>query len=133
MTSEDVSRLQESIERAFSVASGMCKVIVGEKEYMYAAARMCLRCAYSFPELEPRLFSFNSPIGACKRCHGLGSFYENYESDDDEGASYKQVVCSSCEGKRLHKAALAVKFGGKSIYDLGEMSVRDLLVFFCKN
>ena len=110
----------------------MCKVIVGEQEYLYAAARMCLRCAYSFPELEPRLFSFNSPIGACKRCHGLGNFYESYEHNDDEGASYKQVVCTSCEGKRLHKAALAVKFGGKSIYDLGEMSVRDLLEFFAK-
>lgn len=131
VTTEDISRLQDSIERAFSLASGMCKVIVGEEEHMYAAARMCLRCAYSFPELEPRLFSFNSPIGACKRCHGLGSFYENYE-EDDEGESYKQVVCTSCEGKRLHKAALAVKVGGRSIYDLGELSIRDLQEFFEK-
>ncbi len=132
VATEDISRLQESIERAFSLAGGMCKVIVGEEEHMYAAARMCLRCAYSFPELEPRLFSFNSPIGACKRCHGLGSFYESYEHEDEEGESYKHVVCSSCEGRRLHKAALAVKVGGKNIYELGELSVRDLLEFFAK-
>ncbi len=132
VATEDISRLQESIERAFSLAGGMCKVIVGEEEHMYAAARMCLRCAYSFPELEPRLFSFNSPIGACKRCHGLGSFYESYEHEDEEGESYKHVVCSSCEGRRLHKAALAVKVGGKNIYELGELSIRDLLEFFAK-
>jgi excinuclease ABC subunit A len=130
VATEDISRLQESIERAFSLSSGMCKVIVGETEHMYAAARMCLRCAYSFPELEPRLFSFNSPIGACKKCHGLGSFYTTNEDDEDESTSYQQVVCTSCEGKRLHKAALAVKVGGKNIYELGELSVRDLLEFF---
>jgi excinuclease ABC subunit A len=131
VTTEDISRLQESIERAFSLASGMCKVLVGEEEHMYSSARMCLRCAYSFPELEPRLFSFNSPIGACKRCHGLGSLYENYE-DDHGDETYKQVSCSSCHGKRLHKAALAVKFGQKSIYELGELAVRDLLEFFAR-
>ena len=132
VATEDISRLQELFERAFSLAGGMCKVIVGEEEHMYAAARMCLRCAYSFPELEPRLFSFNSPIGACKRCHGLGSFYESYEHEDEEGESSKHVVCSSCEGRRLHKAALAVKVGGKNIYELGELSIRDLLEFFAK-
>ncbi len=122
---EEASRVQEAVERAFGIASGMCKVLVGDEEHMYAAARMCLRCAYSFPELEPRLFSFNSPVGACKRCHGLGSHYEAYEDED----AYHQVECGKCHGQRLNKAALAVTIGKKNIYELSELSIRDLLAF----
>jgi len=129
VTQEEAARVQEGVERAFSLASGMCKIIVGEEEYRYAAARMCLRCAYSFPDLEPRLFSFNSPIGACKKCHGLGSHYQSYE-DDDEEQGYQAVTCDKCQGKRLNEAALAVSIGGKSIYDLSELSIRDLRSFF---
>ncbi len=76
VTQEEASRLQDAVERAFKLGQGICKVIVGDKEYLYAAERICLRCTYSFPEVEPRLFSFNSPIGACRRCHGLGAVYE---------------------------------------------------------
>ncbi len=129
VTPEEASRTQDAVERAFSIASGMCKVIVGDEEHMYAASRMCLRCAYSFPELEPRLFSFNSPVGACKRCHGLGMHYETYE-DNDRSDSYRQVVCKACQGKRLNRAALSVYIGGKNIYELCELSIRDLAAFF---
>lgn len=122
---DEAARLQDAVERAFGIASGMCKVLVGDEEHMYAAARMCLRCAYSFPELEPRLFSFNSPVGACKRCHGLGNHYESYEEED----SYRQVECGKCQGRRLNKAALSVSIGSKNIYELCEMSIRDLLAF----
>ena len=70
------TRLQEAIERAFKLTSGMCKVLVGIKEYLYSSQRICLKCTHSFPELEPRFFSFNSPIGACTGCHGLGMIHE---------------------------------------------------------
>ncbi len=134
VTHEEAARLQDAIERSFALAQGVCKVIVGDKEHWYAAARMCLRCAYSFPEVEPRLFSFNSPIGACKRCHGLGMLYENYASRDDKSRRYheafREVTCSSCQGKRLNKAALAVTIGDKNIYDLSELSIRHCARFF---
>ena len=134
VTQSEAARLQDSIERAFALAQGICKVIVGETEYLYAAARMCLKCTYSFPEVEPRLFSFNSPIGACKRCHGIGVMYEGVqahsESDERFFETVREVVCTSCEGRRLNKAALAVTLGGKNIYDLCELSVKALGKFF---
>ncbi|MBA3954312.1 excinuclease ABC subunit UvrA [Candidatus Dependentiae bacterium] len=144
VTETEASRLQDSIERSFSLAQGVCKVIVGDTEHMYAAQRMCLRCNYSFPEVEPRLFSFNSPIGACRQCHGLGMVYAItthdtssrwYRKKDQEDESKyanleSEEVCSSCNGQRLNKAALAVTIEGKNIYDLGQLSVKKLALFF---
>ncbi|MBA3751872.1 excinuclease ABC subunit UvrA [Candidatus Dependentiae bacterium] len=133
VTLEDSARLQEGVERAFALAVGVCKVIVGETEYLYAAARMCVQCTFSFPELEPRSFSFNSPIGACKRCHGLGMLYENYtgiNEDNDRYHTMQEVICTECEGKRLNKAALAVTIKGKNIYELCQLSIKALVIFF---
>ena len=140
VTESEAARLQDAIEKAFCLANGICKVIVGEEEHLYAAARMCLKCTYSFPEIEPRLFSFNSPLGACKKCHGLGFIYEGYdakphhahEEDDRYYDSVREVVCTGCDGRRLNKAALAVTVGGKNIYDLCELSVKGLSEFFKK-
>jgi excinuclease ABC subunit A len=72
VSADDRARLQESIERAFGLANGVCKIKVGDDEHMYSSHSMCIKCAISVPEIEPRLFSFNSPIGACDECHGLG-------------------------------------------------------------
>ncbi len=84
---------------------------------------MCTRCAVSIPELEPRFFSFNSPIGACEKCHGLGIIHEwpwNAGDPDAWKANYpdffgdkyaKEQTCSACYGKRLNKLALAVTIG----------------------
>lgn len=131
VTVDEASRLQNAVERAFSIANGVCKVIAGDSEHLYAAARMCLQCAYSFPEVEPRLFSFNNPLGACKRCHGLGVFYESYQvRPDDTYETVQEIVCTACEGKRLNKAALAVTIGSKTIYDLCQLSINRLLEFF---
>ncbi len=134
---EDASRVQDAVQKAFSLAQGVCKVLVGEEEYWYAAARMCLRCGYSFPEVEPRLFSFNSPIGACKKCHGLGVLYEQYhghaaQEDDRYNDSIQEIACTGCEGRRLNKAALAITVGGKNIYELCQLSVRALSDYFDK-
>ncbi len=67
-------RIAESIENAFKYGEG--RVIVyyldDEKEEIFSESLKCPKCDYSLPELEPRLFSFNSPYGACKECHGLG-------------------------------------------------------------
>ena len=73
---DDKSRLQEAVEAAFKLASGNCKIMVGDKEFLYSSHRMCIACSQSIPELEPRCFSFNSPIGACKACEGLGTINE---------------------------------------------------------
>ncbi len=67
-------RLSESVEAAGGLAAGLIEVeIVGEDDpLLFSEQFACLNCGTSIPELEPRIFSFNSPHGACERCHGLG-------------------------------------------------------------
>jgi excinuclease ABC subunit A len=68
-------RLSESVEAAAGLAAGLVEVeMVGESEeaMLFSEQFACLQCGTSIPELEPRIFSFNSPHGACERCHGLG-------------------------------------------------------------
>src|SRR5262245_9630419 len=67
-------RLAESLETALRHADGRALVVENEKkEHVFSAKFACPRCDYAIPELEPRLFSFNNPMGACPRCDGLGS------------------------------------------------------------
>ncbi len=66
-------RLSESVEAAAGIAAGLVEVeIVDGKTMLFSERFACLNCGTSIPELEPRIFSFNSPHGACDRCHGLG-------------------------------------------------------------
>jgi len=75
---EDVtSRLSESLETALNLSSGLVRVapMGGESnwdELVFSAKFSCVQCGYSLTELEPRLFSFNNPVGACPTCDGLG-------------------------------------------------------------
>jgi len=68
-------RLAESFETALRHADGRAIVVDTDagKETLFSARFACPRCDYALPELEPRLFSFNNPAGACPRCDGLGS------------------------------------------------------------
>lgn len=128
----ELTRLDQSIEKAFALTGGACVVIdVQQQEHNYSMHRMCVHCHESFPELEPRLFSFNSPIGACAHCHGLGliASWETYESLREHGQQVITRPCSVCDGKRLNKYALSVFIDGKSIYDLGLLSIKQLLEF----
>ncbi len=66
-------RLSESVEAAAGLAAGLVEVeIVDGETLIFSEQFACLECGTSIPELEPRIFSFNSPHGACERCHGLG-------------------------------------------------------------
>ena len=68
------TRLFESIELATNKSDGKVIVdVVGEKEVLFSTKYACPECDYSLPELEPRVFSFNSPYGACPECKGLGT------------------------------------------------------------
>jgi excinuclease ABC subunit A len=69
-------RLAESVETALELADGIARIgpLDGEgPEWTFSANFACPHCGYSLPELEPRLFSFNSPHGACRSCDGLGT------------------------------------------------------------
>ncbi len=70
---EDIrSRLTQSIESALKLAKGLVTVVNGETEELFSTEYACPDCQISMPEIEPRLFSFNNPFGACVECKGLG-------------------------------------------------------------
>ena len=67
------SRIFESIESSTKLSNGKVVInIIGDKEIVFSENYACPLCDFSIPELEPRLFSFNSPYGACPECKGLG-------------------------------------------------------------
>lgn len=68
-----VGRLTESIETALKQADNLVLIdIVEEKQVLYSCNYACPDCGFSFPELTPRMFSFNNPYGACPKCSGIG-------------------------------------------------------------
>lgn len=75
ISADNKQRLAESFETALRHADGRAVAVEmdSEREHMFSAKFACPICSYSLPELEPRLFSFNNPMGACPKCDGLGN------------------------------------------------------------
>ena len=70
---EDRSRLVEACENALKKADGLLIAVDSEgKDHLYSSNMACPVCGMAFEELQPRMFSFNSPFGACEACNGLG-------------------------------------------------------------
>ena len=70
---EEKSRIYDSVEIALKLSQGIVKIVVGENnEHIYSENFSCPYCSFSLGELSPRLFSFNSPYGACPKCKGIG-------------------------------------------------------------
>ena len=116
---EDRSRLVEAIENALKRADGLVVVLKADgDEILYSAKMACPVCGMAFEELQPRMFSFNSPFGACEACNGLGIRME-FDPDliipdkdlciaDGAVALYRNAV----DGWRgQHLAAVAKHFG----------------------
>jgi excinuclease ABC subunit A len=94
-------RVSEAIERALHESDGLVKIIKpDDSERMVSSKFMCPHDGFSFPEVEPRLFSFNSPYGACPDCKGLGT--ANF---------FDFEPCTACTGARLRPEALNVFIG----------------------
>ena len=66
------TRLNDSIELALKLADGTCVIKNGDEKELLSSNFACPKCGFTVPKLEPRLFSFNSPLGACDLCKGLG-------------------------------------------------------------
>ncbi len=113
-------RLNEAIEHSLNEADGLVRIGFPDKtEDLISSKFLCAKCGFSFPEIEPRLFSFNSPYGACPDCNGLGTV-DLFVSDK----------CKTCGGDRLRKEALSVFLKKKNIVDLIGMSITDAYEFF---
>lgn len=92
--------------------------------------RACPICAISFPEPDPRLFSYNNKMGWCPQCTGTGRVGINADEDQalaDDNEAVSAAVCPACHGTRLNPVALAVKFEGRSIGETTAMSVDEAL------
>ena len=66
-------RLADSLETALHLANGLCAVLCGEEVFSFSQNYACEDCGISLEELSPRMFSFNSPFGACPKCSGIGA------------------------------------------------------------
>ncbi|MEJ5300808.1 MAG: excinuclease ABC subunit UvrA [Thermodesulforhabdaceae bacterium] len=105
----------EWLRKALKLSDGLFMLVYDDgKEEMLSLRFFCHRCQRSFMPLEPRLFSFNSPYGACLRCDGTGG---------DENGS----VCPACGGSRLNEQARAVKWAGRAIHEWTALSVDESL------
>ena len=97
-------RLSEAIEKASEVANGFVEVVYvdeDEKAEIYSEKNSCPDCGITFPEVEPRTFSFNNPFGACPECNGLG-FKKNFDVDKlipDMNLSFNEGAIKTCSAK----------------------------------
>ncbi|MDD5152771.1 MAG: excinuclease ABC subunit UvrA [Candidatus Pacebacteria bacterium] len=117
-------RLGEAVERALNESQSLVRIVFSKgkneiKNTIMSNRFACPNDGFSYPEIEPRLFSFNSPYGACPLCNGLGTKH-----------FFSTEVCPDCEGKRLRKEALSVFVSGKNIVDISRMSIEEASEFF---
>jgi excinuclease ABC subunit A len=132
------NRAAESVELALRYGDGVVKVAVDTGEELVFSERFaCLECGVSYPEISPRLFSFNSPYGACPRCGGLGFVTSHVRPLPEEQSSFEDIEgevdvspCPDCGGARLRKEALHVRFQERSIADITQLSIQEALAFF---
>ncbi len=121
-TSGARERLSEALELALKEADGLVKIrhADGTSETL-SSKFICPDDGASFPEVEPRLFSFNSPYGACPACNGLGT-----------ESLFSEKECPVCLGKRLRPEALRVYLKGKGGDTLGK-NIVDFTALSIKN
>ncbi len=119
-------RLREAIEHSLSESEGLIKIVTPVEEKLLSSKFMCAYDGFSFPEIEPRLFSFNSPHGACPECNGLGT--KHFFGDE---------ACVVCQGNRLREEALQVympatknKEDKINIVDIIKLTVAEAIEYF---
>jgi excinuclease ABC subunit A len=103
----------------------------------FSTRRACASCGTSFPEPDPRLFSYNSKHGWCTACFGTGLKLTGFDAEQSGeeiwwNAWYEgeTTPCEACHGQRLNRTALAVRFADRSIAELAQMPVSDARQFF---
>src|SRR5690606_31151395 len=121
-------QLRALLRRALDYGKGVLKLAAGGDERLFSTERACPSCHRSFPELDPRLFSYNSKHGWCEDCYGTGEQIIGFDAEQTgEEAAWHELetshVCPSCQGRRLNPVALAVRFHGRGIDAYTALSV----------
>ncbi len=132
------SRVSDSVETALKLGAG--RMIVHKREEdsdeLFSEYFACEECGTSLPDLEPRLFSFNSPYGACPACDGLGEKVirnpdtrrpRRYQRPEERYVVDRE--CEVCEGRRLRPEALAVTVADKNIAGVEELPLSETYTF----
>ena len=103
----------------------------------FSVKRACPSCGTSFPEPDPRLFSYNSKHGWCTGCYGTGLQLQGFDEEQtgEETAwnawyEGEAKTCTQCDGQRLNRVARAVRWRDKSIAELASLPVSDAHTFF---
>jgi excinuclease ABC subunit A len=144
------TRVSDSVELALKLGEGMLLLEThtdkGVEESLLSEKFACQDCGISYPPPEPRTFSFNSPMGACPTCDGLG-INPKYtgrgededdldESDGEEPMAHLDEItpethpCPECNGERLRVESRHFKLGGKNIAQVAHLSVTDAADYF---
>jgi excinuclease ABC subunit A len=122
-------RLADSVEAASKLTGGLVGVLTEDgSSRLYSDKLACIKCGVSYPEVTPRIFSFNSPHGACPSCDGIG-YAVTPGCPEDEDFTLLEL-CAACQGARLKPESLSIKIANKSIAETTRLSVRSAADFF---
>lgn len=140
------TRVSESVELALKLGEGILilEEYKGDKvtESLLSEKFACRKCNISYPAPEPRTFSFNSPMGACPECDGLGinpnvrTDTEDSEEEITDAPTFHEDItpethpCPSCRGARLKIESLYYRVGGKNIAELADLPIDALTKIF---
>jgi excinuclease ABC subunit A len=147
---EGEGKLRGLLDRALAFGKGVVRVVVGREgeaclaptgengiEQLFSALRACTGCGRSFPEPDPRFFSYNSRHGWCPGCYGTGLILPGFDAEQsgeeiwwNEWWEGEERICPACEGKRLRPEALAVRFRGRNIAEIGALPIGEASKFF---
>lgn len=140
--------LREAIETALHHGQGVLSIVwpltalkssldAPLSQQQFSTKRACPSCGLSFPEPDPRLFSYNSKHGWCTSCYGTGLKLQGFDAEQTGeeiawNAWYEgeAQTCESCHGSRLNPIARAVIWRDRSITDLASLSISEAHTFF---
>jgi excinuclease ABC subunit A len=135
------------VNDALELGKGTLSVLDNRKnETLFSTAMFCPGTGRSFEELDPRLFSYNSPHGWCPECHGFGTIAQVTIDPSLDEAEREQAVeaaresveaselipCPACGGSRLNPTARAVRFAGRRITEINRLTVAEFHQWFAK-
>jgi excinuclease ABC subunit A len=125
-------RLRELLDVALEHGRGVVHILSGLAASVFSTKRACPKCGTGFPELDPRLFSFNSKHGWCKSCFGTGLQLPQFDAEQSgeesmwrEDVEARPEICPDCSGQRLNPVALHVLFRDQSIAELTKQPVQN--------
>jgi excinuclease ABC subunit A len=128
------NRLRGLLARGLDFGKGVVHIVeAGNAAVVFSTKRACPRCARSFAELDPRLFSYNSKHGWCPSCYGTGLSLSGFDGEQtgeeiwwNDWWEGPEKTCLACGGLRLRPEALAIRFRGKNIADYARLSVEEM-------